>query len=244
LWEEEGAIIGVAHFESELGEVYLDVDPDYTFLYPDMVEYAEANLFEVKEDGRKCIEFHVHESNESLKGLLTQRGYSLDSTLYEVYSGRPILDDLASPKVPEGLSLRNIRKKEDDERRLRILWRGFDHDGEPNPEDLWKSDYMQSAPGYDPSLNIVLENSEGNFVAYAGFWYDDLNKAAYIEPVCVDPDYRRMGLASIALTEGMRRCRQLGAERVYVVSDAGFYKSLGFSPISTNYSWLKNLSDI
>ncbi len=48
--------MGSAHFESELGEVYLDVDPEYTLLYPDMIKYAEEDIFEIKEDGRKCIE--------------------------------------------------------------------------------------------------------------------------------------------------------------------------------------------
>lgn len=243
LWEEDGEIVAVAHFESELGEVYLDVDSNYTFLYSEMIDYAEANLYEIKEDGRKIIEFHVDESNETLKALLEERGYLRDAALYEVYSGRSILDELPDLKLPEGLHVKNIRKKEDDGRRLRVLWRGFDHAGEPDPKDLWKSGYMQSAPGYDPSINIVIENEEGNFVAYAGFWYDHLSRTAYIEPVCVDPDYRRMGLASIALTEGMRRCRLLGAENVYVASDAGLYKSLGFSQVSISYSWLKQLSD-
>lgn len=241
LWEEDGKIVGFAHFESELGEVYLDLDPLYTFLYPEMIEYAENHLFEIKEDGRKCIEFHVPETNELLKSLLKDRGYSIDSSMYEVYSEYHIPDNLIFPQLPEGLTLRNIQKEVDDERRLRILWRGFNHTGEPNRNNLWESDYMQSAPGYEPSLNIVIENEEGHIVAYAGFWFDGLNSVAYIEPVCVDPDFRHRGLAAIALIEGIRRCKQRGAESVYVASNLSLYMSLGFSVSNTSYSWLKDL---
>ncbi|MEE4562240.1 GNAT family N-acetyltransferase [Paenibacillus polymyxa] len=239
IWEKDGEIVGVAHFESELGEVYLDVDPEYTFLYQEMIKYAEENLYEVKEDGQKCIEFHVPETHEELKNSLHERGYVLHSSIYEVYSGRSLSDDLFNFDLPEGLIMRNIQKKKDDEQRLRILWRGFDHEGEPDPKDLWMSDYMQCAPGYSPSLNMVIQNTEGNFVAYAGLWYDDFNKVAYVEPVCVDPDYRGQGLAKMALIEGMKRCRELGAENVYVASEIKLYKSLGFSRKGVNPSWIK-----
>lgn len=239
LWEENGKIVGFAHFESQVGEVYLDVDPDYKFLYSDMIQYAENNLYEIKEDGQKYIEFHVTESNETLKSLLVEKGYFLDLSYSEVYYGCSIPANLSVPDQPEGLSLRSVIKKVDDERRLRILWRGFDHAGEPDPNDLWMSEYMQSAPGYDPFLNVVIENEDGNFVAYAGFWFDEFNRVAYVEPVCVDPEYRRMGLATIALTEGLRRCKTLGAESVYVASDANVYKSLGFSHVNTNSTWAK-----
>jgi len=100
---------------------------------------------------------------------------------------------------------------------------------------------MQSAPNYKRNLNIVVVAPDGNYVSYCGMWYDEINKIGYVEPVATDPDYRKMGLGKAAVLEGVRRCKELGANKVYVVSNQQFYLNIGFEIIYKIEAWLKYL---
>ncbi len=92
---------------------------------------------------------------------------------------------------------------------------------------------MQSAPNFRKDLNIVAEAPDGNFAAYAGFWFEGTNRYAYVEPVATDSDYRRLGLGRAVVLEGIRRCAELGATIAYVGSDQPFYLSFGFKVLYT-----------
>lgn len=64
-----------------------------------------------------------------------------------------------------------------------------------------------------------------------------MNRFAYIEPVCTDPDHRRMKLATAAVLEGIRRCGELGATVAYVGTDKPVYLAMGFRPIRSITAW-------
>jgi predicted N-acetyltransferase YhbS len=119
----------------------------------------------------------------------------------------------------------------------RVLWRGFDHGAEPPDEGLDERRFMQSAPNFDPGLNIVVEAPDGNFVSYCGMWYEPVNRIAYVEPVATDPDYRRMGLGRASVLEGVRRCGMRGATVAYVGTATPFYQSLGFRQVYQCSTW-------
>ena len=121
-----------------------------------------------------------------------------------------------------------------------MLWRGFDHQGKPNP-DLTGRKLMQSAPNYRKDLNIIVEAPTGEFVSYCGMWYDPVNQVGYVEPVATDPDYRMMGLGKAAVLEGIRRCGKLGATVAYVATDKKFYLAIGFENLFDRYPWFKEL---
>ena len=125
----------------------------------------------------------------------------------------------------------------------RVLWRGFDHEGEPpqdSPEDRKK---VQSAPNFRKDLNIVVEAPDGHFVSYSGTWFEGTNRIAYVEPVATDPDYRRRGLGRAAVLEGIRRCGELGATVAYVGSDLAFYMAIGFTKIHASQCWTRYLGE-
>ncbi len=96
---------------------------------------------------------------------------------------------------------------------------------------------MQSAPNYKKDLNVVVEAPDGNFASYCGMWYEPVHKIAMVEPVCTDPDYRRMGLGNTAVLEGIRRCGVLGATVAYVGSTQPIYLSMGFREIYNCSVW-------
>jgi predicted N-acetyltransferase YhbS len=74
-------------------------------------------------------------------------------------------------------------------------------------------------------------------------WYDSVNQFAYVEPVATDPDYRRKGLASAAVLEGIRRCSNEGATVAYVWGTKPIYTSLGFQKIFSQNCWTKHFND-
>ena len=128
--------------------------------------------------------------------------------------------------------------EDNDLRKLgRALWRGFNHGDEPPDDGIEDRKFMQSAPNYRKDLNIVVEAPDGNFVSYCGMWYEPEHSIAYVEPVATDPDYRRMGLASAAVLEGIRRCGEQGATVACVGTTKPLYLSLGFRPAYSSSVW-------
>jgi predicted N-acetyltransferase YhbS len=85
----------------------------------------------------------------------------------------------------------------------------------------------------------VVEDAAGAYVAYAGIWFDPINRVACVEPVATDPEHRRRGLASAAIVEGLRRARAEGATVAWVGSDLPVYASLGFTVTCHNTLWVK-----
>jgi len=120
----------------------------------------------------------------------------------------------------------------------RVLWRDFNHEGEPD-EDFSGRKLMQSAPNFRKDLNVVVVDPDGNYVSYCGMWYDGVNKIAYVEPVVTDPDYRKLGLGKAVVLEGIRRCKDLGATKAYVSSKNQFYFRIGFEIAYKMEDWLK-----
>jgi ribosomal protein S18 acetylase RimI-like enzyme len=121
--------------------------------------------------------------------------------------------------LPAGFKLKSLEEGNNLQMLQRVLWRGFDHPGEPPLDELHEQQLMQSGPHYRKDLKIVVEAPNGNFAAFCRMWYDDHKRIAYIEPVATDPDDRRMGLGRAAVLEGMRRCGALGAGLAFVGSD-------------------------
>jgi len=142
--------------------------------------------------------------------------------------------------LPEGFRLKSLADDNDLRKIHRVLWRGFNHEGEPD-EDLEGRRKMQSGPNFRHDLTIVVEAPDGNFVSFCGMWYEKTNRIAYVEPVATDPDYRRMGLGKAAVWEGIRRCGAEGATVAYVGSDQEFYHAIDFNTLHYRNCWTKCL---
>jgi predicted N-acetyltransferase YhbS len=101
---------------------------------------------------------------------------------------------------------------------------------------------MQTGPHFRKDLTIVVETPNGDFVAFSGLWFDPVNRFGYVEPVATDPDYRRMGLGTAAVLEGIRRCGELGATVAYAGTDMPFYLDMGFKKLFTMNCWIRYFS--
>lgn len=240
VWEDSGRIVGVVHYETTLHEAFFDIRQEYEFLKPEMIDYAEVCLYGNNKDGEKYLHVYANDFDREFKVLLEARGYTIDNACARPMAQLPITQPFRpDSSLPDGFRMTSLAEDNDLTKLNRVIYRGFNNGDEPPSTDYEARKKQQSMPNYRKDLNIVIIAPDGNFVSYAGTWFQPENRYAYVEPVCTDPDYRRMGLASAALFEGIRRCGELGAEVAYVGSDLPLYRSMGFQKLHTCNCWAK-----
>lgn len=239
IWEDDGAVVGVVHYEDQLGDAYFQVHPDYGHLKAEMLDYAEAQLA-VERAGERYLRLVINEFDAELIRLASERGYRCRQDRPQLVSLLRVDGLVNVPSLPAGFRLVSLAEENDLTKLNRCLWRGFNHPGEPGG-DLSGRRLMQSTPNFDHSLNVAVVSPRGEYVSYSGIWYDQRNQVAYVEPVATDPDYRRMGLGRAAVLECVRRTAERGANIVQVGSGQAFYQAIGFRPAWATYFWEKTL---
>jgi GNAT superfamily N-acetyltransferase len=246
IWEDAGKIVAVAHQESTLGEAFFQFHPKFRNLREELLDYADENLCGLSnQDGRRYLRVYVNKNDKELASLVKSRGYKKDLRGARPMAKFSISDPFPTIRLPEGFRLTSLAEQCDWSKVNRVIWRGFNHPGEPpaNETDLEERRQMFDTPKGRRDLKIAVAAPDGNFVAFCGMFYEPTHKYAYVEPVATDPDYRRLGLGKAAVLEGIRRCGALGATEVYVGSDQEFYLALGFEVIHSSECWVKYFDD-
>jgi GNAT superfamily N-acetyltransferase len=244
IWEHEGEIVAVAHYESRLGEAFFQFHPAYRHLRQEMLDYAEESLAgQMKKDGRKYVNAYVNDNDAAFISLIRARGYAKDAGKARPLAKFVIPDPFPPIPLPEGFHLTSLADDCNWAKVHRVLWRGFDHEGEPPADEaeLESRRNMFDTPKARRDLKIAVRAPSGEFVAFCGMFFEPVGRFAYVEPVATHPDYRRMGLGTAAVLEGIRRCGALGATVAYVGSNQAFYLSMGFQVIYTSDCWVRFL---
>lgn len=242
IWEDDGEMVAVAHYEWRLGEAFFQFHPAYRHLRREMLAYAEANLYNYSEkDGRKYLCAYVNDNDEAFTTLVKQCGYEIDPEGCRPMYRYAIPELFPAITLPAGFRLQSLADECDWAKVNRVLWRGFDHEGDApsTAEDLESRQHMFDTPSARRDLKIVVAAPDGEFVAFCGMFYQSEHQYAYIEPVATDPSYRRLGLGKAAVLEGIRRCGILGATVAYVGSDLEFYQAIGFTKVYNSDCWVK-----
>ncbi|MCX5758375.1 MAG: GNAT family N-acetyltransferase, partial [Candidatus Hydrogenedentes bacterium] len=235
VWEAGGEVVGVVHPEHSLGTAYFEFDPDYGALKREMLAYAEEHISAAKPGG-KSLAIYINDGDDEFQSVATEMGYAKTDRA-EQMSHFVIPDPFPTIPLPDGFRVKSLAEDNDFAKLNRVVFRGFNHGDEPTDDGVEDRKFMQSAPNYKMDLNIVVEAPGGDFVSYCGMWYESVRRIAYVEPVCTDPDYRRMGLASAAVLEGIRRCGGQGATVAYVGAILPVYLSIGFRQIFNCSEW-------
>lgn len=94
---------------------------------------------------------------------------------------------------------------------------------------------------YDPQLDLAIETLDGRGAAYSLYWFDPVTKVGLVEPVRVEDEYHRRGLARAMLTTGIERLAVRGARRLKIGFEsapaAALYEGLGFQRTTTVTSY-------
>ena len=94
---------------------------------------------------------------------------------------------------------------------------------------------------YDPTLDLAIQTDEGDFAAYALFWFDPVTLVGLVEPLRVADGFQRRGLGRALLTAGLDRLAKRGARRFKVGYATGparaLYVGAGFGVSDTMASY-------
>jgi GNAT superfamily N-acetyltransferase len=246
IWEADGEIVAVAHYESGVGEGFFQFHPDYRYLREEMLNYAEENLSGVaQKDGRKYLNAFVNDYDEEFISLVQARGYEKKADWKRPMYRLDIPDPFPTITLPAGYCLKSLADECDWAKVHQVMYQGFDHGpvGEINDEDQEGRRKMFDTATARLDLKIVVSAPNGDFAAICGMFFDADNRYAYVEPVATDPAYRRLGLGKAAVLEGICRCGALGAEIAYVGSDQAFYQAIGFKKVFNSECWVKHFAN-
>jgi mycothiol synthase len=245
LWEaDDGRLVGAVHPEGP-GEAFLELDPDWRHLQPEMLAWAEANLPGASE-GRLVLELDAWDYDLPLRELLRARGFE------ELRSGvwlrrlRFGAWAIAEPGVAPGYLVRTTGEATLDAdcgRMAALLNAAFGRSVHTAAE---YRTFATGSPSFRHDLNLVAEAPDGSFAAHVGLTFDEVNRHGIIEPVCTHPDHRRLRLAQALMLDGLRRLRDLGAATCDVETGDmapanALYRSLGFTEEYRGHRWRKDL---
>lgn len=243
IWEDGGEMVAVVHPEWRFGEAFFQLHPNYHSLKAEMLSYAETNLAAVNsQTGKKNLRIYINDNDPEFIAQVESHCYTQEPEETRPMYAFDIPDPFPVIPLVEEFRLTSLAEECNWAKVHRILWRGFNHQGEP-PEgegELESRQRMFDTPKARRDLKIAVSAPNGDFVAFCGMFYEPHNHFAYVEPVATDPDYRRLGLGKAAVLEGIRRCAQLGATVAYVGSDQPFYRAIGFHKIYNSECWVKN----
>jgi len=240
IWEENEEIVGVTLFDHSLDVIFPMVLDGYEDLYPDMLDYAKQNM--VKEDNPEFL-IYASDNNDRLKAALHKKDYiaTEQKDMVAVYD---LTEDIPSKDLKDGYRIVSLADDENYEEYMRCMFKGFGHEESGEEFIFGKETEQMNQAAYrnrkhlDMNLKLSIEDSEGNYVATCGMWYDNRSEIALIEPVCVIPKCRKLGLGREVVFEGLRRVKTLGAKCAVVGSNQQFYYSLGMIPYSTGTMWI------
>lgn len=234
LWEDGDELVAIACYEMDLGECFISVKQGNEDLIPKILSYAETELAVIDGDEVKLGVWVVSTESDKID-ILSSRGYK------KVYT-EPVTmfsydKELPEAELPEGFSIINLQEENDVKKINDCLWKGFGHGDEPD-DDFDCRLLMQSGPNFNKELTTIIKAPNGEYACFAGMWLNEANEFAYVEPLATVPKYRGMGLATVAIAEGMRKTKNLGAKFCFGGA-VDFYEKIGFEKICHRELWGK-----
>jgi ribosomal protein S18 acetylase RimI-like enzyme len=105
---------------------------------------------------------------------------------------------------------------------------------------------LGECPLYDPALDLAIEAPDSRVAGYSLYWFDPVTSVGLVEPVRVEDEFQRRGLARMMLTNGIERLARKGASQIKVSymtdESASLYQGVGFRQTSTT-TWYRSQNE-
>ena len=239
IWEQNGKIVAANLYDHSLDDIFPIVLPGYEFLYEEMVSYAKKNMMK-EENGHFRI--FACDSNRTLQKVLKSEGMmaSEEKDMVAIFN---LSEEIPVINLKEGYRITSLAEEREYDKYMLCLFKGFGHEEAGETFSFTEVSLQDCKAAYernylDLNLKLSVVDEQGNYIAHAGMWYDKSSEFALIEPVCVVPEYRKMGFGREVVYEGLRRVKQAGAKYAVVGSNQQFYYSIGMVPYSTGTFWI------
>jgi GNAT superfamily N-acetyltransferase len=178
--------------------------------------------------GLESVETLVRDDDAQLVELVTGSGFVAEDGM----SGVTWMDAEDRPEVvalPDGFTLVDRTREP---RTPHPIQRRSGQDAEAR---------LRQCSLYDPWLDLAVETADGEHTGYSLFWFDPVTRVGLLEPMRVEDDYQRRGLARAMLTEGLDRLAQRGARRLKVgygtEPGRALYTGAGFRVAATSTTY-------
>ncbi len=247
LWETPNGEIAAVLNPEDQGDCFMQVHPAFKTkeLEEEMISAAVEHL-SVNRGGRHSLSLWADSQDAQRQELLARHGFSRQD--YQENQWRRDLDGpIPDVAAAEGYTIRALGEESELPARSWASWRGF-HPDEPDENYQgweWYHD-IQRCPLYRRDLDLVAATGD-IIAAFATFWFDDVTRTVYIEPVATVPEHQRKGLARAVITEGLQRVQRLGAVRAFVGGyEAGpnaLYSSVLSPACDQSAAWVKEWQD-
>jgi GNAT superfamily N-acetyltransferase len=222
VWFDEIGPVAAAGLTANKDAWQIDV-----FAASSVVEKEEiwaAALESAAEHRSHGLEILVHENDAPLVDLALSSGF----TMSEELSGTSWMAADLRPRVTEVDGFAIVDRSERANRPHPMIARN----GELIEQRL------QQCSLYDPTLDLAVEDADGTLAGYALFWFDPTTLVGLLEPMRVNDDFQRRGLARLLLTNGLDRLARKGARRLKVGFQSGaagnLYLGAGFVQTSVD----------
>ena len=231
-WLDGDLPVAFVFYEDDPNRLHFVLRPGYEALAGAMIDYAET-AFPAFDEPRELV---LNQGQKALIEAAEARGYEVvyrkDCKVFNFSTGR-----LSHP-LPEGYHFVDPDQV-DPLKAARCLWEGFNGDQGPfigwetpgtGPHGLYQNvlgTALSPSPHATNEHTVVIADENGDYVCFAGMWWVEKNKLAYLEPLCTVPEHRHKGLAAAAVSEHDRRLRPLGA-RLMTGGVNDFYRRVGY----------------
>lgn len=174
------------------------------------------------------VESLVRDDDLEQQALLDELGFVADESDRGGITWMDAADRPAVSPLPDGFSLVDRA-----------------HATGPHPMRLRNGEHVErrlrETSLYDPALDLAVETADGTSAGYALFWFDPVTEVGLLEPMRVEDEFQRRGLARALLTAGVERLALRGARRLKVgyATDAAraLYTGAGFEVTATDTTW-------
>lgn len=221
LWLDNERIVGAAIYDMYFGEAFCGAFPEYSDLYPEILDYAYRELKD--ENG---LGVSICDDNTAQIKAAQALGFAKAEQTETVMSME--LDSVLPVELPDGFRFASLDPSKEPYEFQWLLWQGFDHGTDRSAFEQAEEIIPQIRRHFQSSMSVVTIDRNGEYAAYCCVWVHPKTDYAYIEPVCTVPHHRGKGLAKAVVYKALNRAKSLGAKKVYVISDTVFYEKLGF----------------
>lgn len=182
VWVADGDIVAATICDLHVNSISLCTSDQFRSLKAEMLGYAEENLTRTDTKGQKRLHVFTQESDKELNEILVESGYIRRPEADRTFCYCEISKSSTEMSLPDGFEFKSLQQENDLKKIHRVLWRGFDHPGEPPKEGIEGRKKMQSSPNFRFDLTTVIKAPSDDYVVYCGMWYDDKNRYCYVEP--------------------------------------------------------------
>lgn len=187
------------------------------------------------------IHFSTHASGSEKERLAILEQFGLREVRRNWLMVRPTLEGIPEPHFPAGIRTRAYRLQDDDAEMHRADTEVFrDHWGHADaPLELWQ--HYMSSPSVKPDLSVIAEDEAGQIAGFCMVAINDEEnrrlgtKRGWIDILGVRRPYRRQGLGTSLIQQGMQNIRAAGLSQAVLGCDAQnltgatrVYKRVGF----------------